>query len=254
MWNRIPLVALNIWLCAGMISAGTSDAWAQQEPQAPQRASSPALTISAASLQVSPKAREHYERAVAASKAHRDQECDRELEQALERAPAFPEAHLLRAEQAIREQHEDAAIVEASEARRLDARLVWIPVVLAQAYNGLHRYAEAQLNLASLEGAARTSWQAKYERARAEVGLRHAEAALYWSTQTLAAVPATCVDAHILYADALQLSGRWREASNQFDLYIASSGGQPQREEVLAALAFTERMAREQIPPAPVAR
>ncbi len=215
----------------------------------PGSRASEAPTVSLATLRVSARARAAYELARLAHRDRRDRECDRELAEALKSSPQFPEAFLLRAVRGIEQRRFEWALADANEAARLDPGLIWTPIVMAQAYNGTLRYRDAMRTLDALQGAASTSWQAKYERARAEVGLRHVEAAIYWSAQTLATAPAACPQAHLLYANALQLTGQWLEASRQMALYLASTPpSQPYRREVLAALAYTDRMAQEDAP------
>lgn len=235
-------------LLAGVLALDSSSATAQERAnELPQSSgTTSAATVSVASLRVSAEARKHYHLAIAANNLHRDQECDREIAKALEMSPDFPEVYLLRAIVEVNRHAFDAAVADVLAAQRLDAGLPWAPVAMAEAYNGLRRYQDALLLLENLHGSIFETWQVKYEMARAEVGLRRTEDALYWSSRALAVSPQSFAEGHLLYASALELSARWSEASKELRLYLASPGTQVQRASAISALAFVDSKALEQ--------
>jgi tetratricopeptide (TPR) repeat protein len=120
--------------------------------------------------------------------------------------------------------------------------VAWAGVILAGAYNGAHRWADAEVVLDNLQGAEADTWQARYERARSAIGRRDVEGALRWSGQALAMAPDSFVDVHLLRAHALSLAGRWPAAIAEMETYLAVEQPQPQpqlqlhRAEVLAML------------------
>ncbi len=205
------------------------------------------MTVSVASLKVPAKAWQHYNRAVAAEKSNSAEACDRELAKALEISPDFAEAHLLRASRAIDARRFDAALEDLLKAQQLNPRLPWIGLIFAEYYNGVRRYKDAWLVLQNLPGTEPDSWQAKYETAFAEVGMGHGEAAVHWSEAALAQAPATLRETHLMHAYALDLMHRWSEAEVELERYLAAPGPVDNRKDVLATLAYTQRMAaREQ--------
>ncbi len=243
-------------LLAGIATHVSSCAIAQRLPgEAPRpSAPAPAATVSVATLSVSAKARDHYRLALLAHQSARDEACNREITKALKASPNFAEAYLFRAILEISQHAYEAAVDDVLTAERLDAGLAWAPVALAEAYNGLRRYQDALPLLQNLRGSVGASWQVKFEMARAEVGLRRAEDAVYWSAQAVAIVPQGFSDGHLIYANALQLAARWSEAGRELRLYLAAPGPQTHRAQALSALAFAESKAAEQSSPTMAAR
>ena len=200
--------------------------------------------VSAATLSVPGKAWKHFEKARKAARDERQTECLQEIDKALEIAPQFAEAYLLRADRDVVTLQFEAAVEDVLTAQRLEPTITWSGVVLASAYNGLGRFDDAALLLSNLQGKEADSWQATYEMARAQVGRRDVEAALHWSGVALAAAPLSFTDAHLLRANALQIASRWQEATAEMEAYLAAGGLQTHRTEVLAALEHTRLMAK----------
>jgi predicted Zn-dependent protease len=191
-------------------------------------------TVTVASLRVPQAAWKHFDRAKSAEEHNRPEEFERETAKALEIAPDFAEIHMLRAKQLARARRFTEEVDEAIAARRADPGVMWAGVMLAGAYNSLRRYKDARLVLDTEHGIEADSWQAMYERARAEVGLRNAEAALHWSGMMLKAAPEKFPDARLVRANALMLAERWSEAKTQMQIYLQSKPPQDHRTEVLA--------------------
>jgi len=229
--------------------AGIAVAQGGQADHRPAEVEPRALTVSVASLQVSPKARQHYERALAAHRSHAGEQCERELAKALEISPNYAEAYMLRGSRAIDAHNYEAALQDALRVQQLNPGLPWLSILFVEYYNGVHRYRDALQILENLHGPEADSWQGRYERAFSEVGLGDSEAALHWSDLALAAAPANFRQAHLLRAYALELAHRWSEAAPEIEIYLAAPGSQTNRAEVLAALADTRRKALEQEEP-----
>jgi tetratricopeptide (TPR) repeat protein len=191
-------------------------------------------TVSVATLRVPAQAWKHLERARLAAEHHRDEEFERESAKALEIAPKFAEMYRLRAAVELDAHQYEAAISSMQTALRCDPGTLWGSVMLAGAYNGLHRFHDALLVLNAQRGQEADSWQAMYERARAEVGAHDAASALHWSARALDAAPKDFADAHLVRANALILDERLREATGQLEIYLDSKGPQLHRSEVLA--------------------
>lgn len=249
---RLAWVAWVLLLAGGVGVAGAQE---DQGTQARTQAAPPAaFTVSVASLQVSPKARQHYERALAAHKSHADQECERELAKALEISPNYAEAYMLRASRAIDAHNYEPALQDALRVQQLNPGLPWLNILFAEYYNGVHRYKDALLILENIHGSEADTWQCRYEWAFAEVGLGNGEAALHWSELVLAAAPANFRQGHLVRAYALELAQRWSEAAVELESYLAAPGSQASRAEVLAALAYSKRMELDQNEPTMASR
>lgn len=202
-------------------------------------------TVSVATLRVPEKAWKHFDKAQEAEKHDNLAESDRETQKAIEIAPNFAAAHLLRATSMVRQRCFDAAIDNVREARRAEPNLKWAAVVLASAYNGLHRYTDAQFVLRGASGLEAESWQAYYEAARAATGLKDIEAALHASAQALALAPENFADARLVRTNALTVAHRWSEAEAEMEIYL-SKGVQAHRAEVLALREEVKRRERDE--------
>jgi tetratricopeptide (TPR) repeat protein len=197
-------------------------------------------TVSVATLRMPEKAWTHFERARDAMQANRTEEFERETAKALEVAPNFAAVYLLRAIHEVSGHQFDTAIADVEQAQRAEPGVAWAGVILAGAYNGAHRWADAVVVLENLQGAEADTWQAGYERARAAIGRRDAEGALHWSEQAVAMAPANYAEVHLLRAHALSLAGRWPAAIAEMETYLATA--QPHRAEVLAMLEQARRL------------
>ncbi len=221
-------------ILAGMLLMGMTGVAAGQGMQA--------ATVSVATLQVPAKAREHFERARKALIAGKTDEYEREIANALEVDRNFAEAYVLRGSQEVVRRDFQAALTDSYMAERLDRGAVCAKTVQASALNGMRRFSDAWAVLQTMGRAEGETWEAKYERARAAVGMGSAEAALHWSAEAFEVVPVESLDsARVLRGDALQMAGRYREAAGVWREYLASPRAQPYREQVLAALAQVER-------------
>ncbi len=205
-------------------------------------------TVSVASLCIPQKAWTHFERAKTAAKRNRPAEAERESAKALEIAPRFAEVYLFRAAQQMRGHDFKAAVASAEAARKADPGAMLANVVLAGAYNGMQRYEDALTALNTARQAEADTWQAKYEQARAEIGLGHVDEALRLSAEAVYSAPEEFADVRLVRGNALLIAGRWGEAAAQMHLYLQSEGSQSHRAEVEQVLAQTEaRMQRGQV-------
>jgi hypothetical protein len=102
------------------------------------------------------------------------------------------------------------------QAQRVEPGVAWAGVILAGAYNGAHRWADAVVVLENLQGAEADTWQARYERTRAAIGPRDVEGALHSSEQAVTMAPASFVEVHLLRAHALSLAGAGRRRSRRW--------------------------------------
>ncbi len=206
-------------------------------------------TISVATLKIPASAWKHFEKARSLALKHRAVESEKESEKALAIAPTFAAAHILQASQQLALRDYAGAIANVVAARKSEPDAQWSGLILAGAYNSLHRYGDAMDTILSLDGSEAESWQAKYEHARAAIGLGDVEEALKWSSEAWEAAPHDFTDAILMRANALMLAKHWAEASDKLYAYLARPGVQPHREEAHAALArVTQRMKEEHKP------
>jgi tetratricopeptide (TPR) repeat protein len=203
----------------------------------------PVTTVSVATLRVSVEARTHFDLARRAAVAGRTDEYEREIAKALELDRNFAEAYVLRASQEVLRKDYQAALTDSYLAERLDRGVVCLKLVQASALNGLKRFGEALAALDAESPRESQTWEAKYERTRAEVGVGDKAAALQWSAETLAGAPTDLLDsARVLRGDALDMAGRYAEAAVIWREYLASPRPQVYHLQVLAALAKAERL------------
>ncbi len=193
-------------------------------------------TVSVATLQVPAKAWKHFDKARAAADHNRLEQSQQESSKALEIAPGFAKAYILRASIELHERQYDKAIADVEAAQRSEPNVFWASVLLAGAYNSTHRYKDARLMLDNMRGPEADTWQADYERSRTEIGSGRVEAALYWSAMTRAAAPRKIIDVYLVRANALLLASRWEEARSELTFYLNSSGPQAHHDEALATL------------------
>ena len=201
-------------------------------------------TVSVASLQIPEKAWTHFDRARDAMQTDQVERFERETAKALELAPNFAAVYLLRAIYEVKAQRFEAAIEDVMQAQRVEPGVAWAGVILAGAYNGEHRWADAVVMLENLHGAEADTWQARYERTRAAIGSRDMEGALHWNEQAVTMAPASCPEVHLLRAHALTLARRWAAAIAEMETYLAMDPPQARRMEVLALLEDTRGLAR----------
>jgi tetratricopeptide (TPR) repeat protein len=203
-------------------------------------------TVSVASLRIPERAREHFANACEAYEARRYGELERESAKALAIAPNYANVYLLRAERDNFEHHYDEAIAEVFKAQHIEPDVGWAGILLAGAYNGVHRWNDALVILDSLHGAEAETWQAKYERARVALGLRDIAGGLRWSEQALDTAPPNVTEVHLLRANALDAAERWSAAAAEIETYLALDRSVEHRPDVLAMLATMRQRAQEQ--------
>jgi hypothetical protein len=192
-------------------------------------------------------AQQHYQSARAAALAHHTEVYERECAQALAVIPASAEIFLLRATQEIAAAHYDAALWNIAYAQLLQPRIAFSETLLASVFNGMRRYEDAFLVLRDLPAPEAESWQAIYERARAEVGMGNRHGSELWSQRVLTAAPPTFAETHLVRGEALALSARWEDARSELNLYLQSGADQRQRSNALADLARLDTLAK--LPP-----
>ena len=233
---------MKLWLpiALSLIVAGTTASHCALGQDTSHRA---AITVSAASLRVPQKARKHYNQAREAALHNLKEVCMAELQKALEIDADFADVYLLRAIQETGAHQYEAALADATTAVAKDPVISWARIVMAEAYNGMGRYREANQILLNLRGQDADAWQAKFEMTRSAIGRGDIEAALRMSEITLKVVPERRIDVHLLRANALQMAHRREEAMVQLELYLGSSEPQPQRAVVLATLEDTRKIA-----------
>lgn len=199
-----------------------------------------AHTISVADLRIPTKAWDHFEKARQASEAGNDATFVHEANLTLALAPDFVQVYVLRGARQVEAHHYEEAIVSIEAARRIRPEVAFSSIVLAQALSGQGRFDEAVADLARARGADAQSWQWKFERTRAEIGRRDAEAALHWSALAFAAMPEGCNDGYIVRMNALQLAGQLEEAITLMRAYLALEGPLPKRAQVERVLTSTQ--------------
>jgi tetratricopeptide (TPR) repeat protein len=198
------------------------------------------------SLRVPAAARDHYEKALEAARAHHDDVYQREIMRALEIAPEFPEAYVLLAVRENIAGQYQAGIDHALRAQAIDPHVSWASILIAAAYNGMGQYQDAFVILSNLRNGDAGKWQATYEMARAEVGRNDADGALHWSKLALDEAPSNCQDIHLLRANALHIAHRWREATTQMELYLATNPSLTNKAAVESQLRYTRLLAEDQ--------
>lgn len=240
----------RVWLSWGLLWAGLAGTAGIAAGQSVAMGMVPRMlpgalpTVSVTTLRIPEKAWTHFERALEAMQAKRMEEYERETAKALAIAPAFAELYLLRAIHEVSEHQFDAAIADVEQARRAEPGVSWAGVILASAYNGEHRWADAVVILDNLHGAEADTWQARYERTRSAIGGRDVEGALHWSEQVVLMAPANFAEVHLLRANALSLARRWPAAITEMETYLDAEQPQPHRAEVQAMIEHARLLAQ----------
>jgi len=193
-------------------------------------------TISAAELRIPEKARQHFEKARTASERKEPDTFARESAKALAVAPRYADVYLLRAAWELREGRYEAVLDTVAQARTIQSQLPWSAILIASALNQLHRYTEAVAELDRARSEEADSWQARYERARAETGRHDVGAALHWSELAVAAAPVGCTDARLVRANALQLAGQQTAVIAELETYLTLDRQGTRRTQVQALI------------------
>jgi tetratricopeptide (TPR) repeat protein len=224
---------------AGQVASGEGHTYTYRGP----------ATISVATLRIPASAWRHFEKARSLAVKHRPVESEKESAKALAIAPTFAAAHILQASQQLALKDYTGAIASVDAARKSEPDAQWSGLILAGAYNSLHRYGDAMDVILGLDGSEAESWQARYEHARAAIGLGDVDEALKWSSEAYETAPHDFTDAILMRANALMLAKRWAEASDKLYAYLAKPGVQQHREDAQAALdRVTQRMKAEHKP------
>jgi tetratricopeptide (TPR) repeat protein len=176
---------------------------------------------------------------------------DRDEIRALAAQPGLAQAYLSCAAQDIADGHYENAIRKVVNARVLAPEIPNASTILAQALNGLRRYEDTYLLLSGLHSPEVDSWQAIYERARAEVGIGNLQGADTWSLRAVAAAPSTFAQAHLVRGQALMLAERWQEARTELNLYLKLTSDPTRHPEALEALNTLSRIAPDTRGPVP---
>jgi hypothetical protein len=183
------------------------------------------------------KARSAYARGVQALLAGQTKEAEHAAKEAIAEDRNFSDAYALAATAELSQRRFSEAQSLAQQAVRADAASVKARVILATADNYLGSYAAAVEALDPVQSAAARWWQAAYQRARAEAGLEHAQAALDWSNRAALLAPPEFAPLHLLHASALAAAAQYAQAAGELEAYLQIAGdAAPQRAELQHAL------------------
>lgn len=213
--------------------------------------------ISVRRLRVPHKARQLYEKALAAWARLASSDAQRKLDQALRLDPEFPEALTLRG--GIQASHQQWEPAEESLQAAIDSDPSYSPpyVILAGVYNSEERFDEAQqvTNRAISTGA--DNWSVQYEIARSFIGKRKYESALAVSDLTLQSDQHGCL-MHLAKAHALLGLRRYAEAVAELRTFVhdqpSGDGSQDARELLERLQAVVLQQPGDQHPTAGIAR
>lgn len=192
------------------------------------------------------KARAAYARGVQALLAGKYAEAEHAARQAIGQDKNFSDAYALAATAELSQRKYAQAQTMAQQAVSTDAISVKARVILATADNYLGEYDAAAAALEPVQDFASGWWQAAYQRARAEAGMEHAEAALEWSNRAALLAPAGFAPLHLLHASALAAAAHYAQAAGELAAYLQIEGAQaPQRAMLEEQLARLQQLAQE---------
>ncbi len=190
------------------------------------------------------QARSAYARGVQALLAGDAGAAEHAAKQAIAKDKNFSDAYALAATAELSQRKFAEAQRSATRAVQMDATSVKAHVILATADNYLGDYGAASAALEPVQDAASHWWQAAYQRARAEAGMEHAEAALDWSNRAALLAPPEFAPLHLLHASALAAAARYAQAADELAVYLQIAGAQaPQRAMLEEQLTRLKQMA-----------
>lgn len=199
---------------------------------------------SIAALGISKKSQDSYERGVKALGRGFAVEAENDALQGIALDKNFSDAYALAATAELAQKNFVLAQKNAQAAVDADRNNLKAYVILATADNYLGEYAKAVAALAPVEGVSARWWQIDYQRARAEAGLEHAQAALDWSNRAALQAPAYFAPLHLLHASALVAAEQYGEAADELETYLAIEGDKaPQRKELQRELGRLHMLA-----------
>lgn len=149
-----------------------------QSQSRPRSGGVPDARISIARLRVPRKARQLYEKALAAWLRHANSQSQHDLDQALKIEPEFPEALTLQAFLQTSRQQWASAEENLQAAIQIDPGYAPAYVILAGVYNTQSRFDDAQQAAQQAVSIGATAWSVQYEIARSLIGKEQFESAL----------------------------------------------------------------------------
>ncbi len=203
---------------------------------------------SIAALNSAKKPRDFYRQGVRALHRGHAAEAERDAQKAIkEKIKAmenFSDAYALVATAELSQRKFSLAQSAAKSSIDADASNEKAYVILATADNYLGQYADAVVALRHVQADSAQWWQISYQRARAEVGLNHARAALDWSNRAALQAPQDFAPLHLLHASALVSIAQYAQAADELETYLGLEGKQaPQRDELQRELGKLRELA-----------
>ena len=179
------------------------------------------------------KARDLYRLGVQALLGGHAAEAERDALKAASADRRFSDAYALAATAELSQRKFTQAQTMAQEALTVDASNAKAYVILATADNYLGLYADAVAALEQVQAESAQWWQISYQRARAEAGLDHVQAAVDWSNQAALQAPQSFAPLHLLHASALVAMTQYAQAADELETYLTLEGdAAPQRVEL----------------------
>ena len=174
--------------------------------------------VSIARLRVPRKARQLYEKAIAAWEKQNSADAQGKVDQALKIDPAFPEALTLRGFMQATDQRWQSAEGTLRASIRSDPNYYAAYVILAGVYNSQGRYDEAQEAAQQAISAGIHNWTVQYEVARVLIGKGEYENALAITDEALRSKHGSLL--HVAKAHALLGLHRYPEAATELRNYL----------------------------------
>ncbi len=190
------------------------------------------------------KARDLYANGVQALLRGHAAEAERDALKAAAADGKFSDAYALAATAELSQRKFSQAQTMAQKALTVDASNKKAYVILATADNYLGQYVDAEVALEHVQAESAQWWQISYQRARAEAGLDHVQAAVDWSNQAALQAPQSFAPLHLLHASALVAMTQYAQAADELETYLTLEGNAaPQRVELQRELERLRELA-----------
>ena len=193
-------------------------------------------SVSVAQLKVPEKARDAYNKAQKDMSKEKLDDARRHIEEALQIAPGFSDALVLRGVLKLDSNDGTGAVADLEQAVQSDPNNAMAFLALGSAYNLQSRFQDALRVLDHGVGLSPRSWQGYFELGKAFLGQSDYAAALRQLNKAEELAPKAYAPVHLVKAHALLGMKDYQEAISELEAYLEKDPRGPQSDEARAVL------------------